>query len=252
MMNRFLLILLATITALAGFAPARSTASDSGTAYQVVNVERMKKGGSINPGAPPIYLLIRVEAAFTSTSNLTEADVRKTLSNIISEARRRYDPDAITLFLYQSREHVGRAMHVGRGEWWPRDHSLSRKNARNIINKESYVLDLKVERLPKKSASAGSSRLPDSKRREIFRSLVRTQDRAWAEAEQAFPTDANLIPISKLRTYDFVRAAKLNHEMGKKLSAKYRGELRSRYHISDEELRGISQQAFGENWPLPE
>jgi len=251
-MNRFLLTLLVAIMALAGFGPARSTAADSGTAYQVVNVERMKKGRSINPVAPPVYLLIRVEAAFTSTGNLTEVDVQKTLSNIISEARRRYDPDAITVFLYQSREHVGRAMHVGSGEWWPRNHSLSRKNARNIINKESYVLDLRVERLPKKTAAAGTYRLPDSKRRDIFSALVRSQDRAWAEAEQAFPTDGNLIPISKLRTYDFIRAAKLNREMDKKLSAKYRGELRSRYHISDQELRGITKQAFEENWPLPE
>lgn len=242
--------LLLPLLAACASAPSSTVSDESG--YQIVSVEHLKKGGSFNPPAPPVYVLLRAEATLTGTEPPSEARVKWALAAIISELRRQHAPDAVTVFLYQSPKHVAGSLPLGRGEWWPHGHSLARSNARNVANKQSYVLDLKVDRLPKPSEATGPSRISASKRREIFAANVHAEDRAEAEAQDAYPTDGTRMSIAQMRTFDFATSIRKNQELYAQLFTKYKRELINRYRISEDELLAIRRQAHAENWPLPE
>src|SRR5688572_25943221 len=159
--------------------------------------------------------------------------------------------DGITAFLYQSAAHAnGSNAALGRAEWWPKGHSFDPANAANIRNKASYVESIQVLSLPAPKRQA-SNRLPEFTRREIFNALVRAQDRATREAEARYPTDANKIPLEKIRTYDWKAALAANHEYEETLNTRYEKELLQKYKISQAELDAVRVEGVEQHWPLP-
>jgi len=57
--------------------------------------------------------------------------------------------------------------------------------------------------------------------------------------------------LNQIRSYDFATALKKNIEEADRLTKKYRKQLLRNYHITEEELDKISEEALQENWPLP-
>ena len=238
------------------------TGSEVGTvanpfAFEIVEQERLKKGGSLDPLLAPKYVLFRVKAALSQGSQeLAEPKVRATLRALLNEVRnaaqRRGDQiDGVSAFLYQSQDHLtGDSSPLGRAEWWPKGHSFSPGNVANIKNNATYVEDIKVFPLPK-SAETVVQRLSENQRRAIYTELVRVQDRAMDEAEAKYPINASNIPNRALKTYDFRSATKNNRETEDKLRVKYEQELRRRYEITEQELDVIKKEGLIEQWPLP-
>lgn len=225
--------------------------------FEIVEEERLKKGGSLEPPLAPQYVLFRVNAVVTDVSSeLTEPKVRAALRALLNEvrerARRRGERiDGVSAFLYQSRDHInGGSSPLGRAEWWPKGHSFSPNNVANIKNKATYVEEIGVFHLPKPAKTA-VQRLSEHQRRAIFAELVRAEDRAMREAEAQYPINTSNIPIDKLKTYDFKTAIEQNMKVEKELRAKYKREIMQRHKLTEQEIEDIKKEARIEQWPLP-
>lgn len=218
--------------------------------FEIVQQERIKKG--------VIYVLFDVNAVLKTVSpQLTEESVRATfhalLVKIRDDARRhREQIDGVSATLYLSQDHfAGGSGVLGYAEWWPKGHSFSPDNAANIENKATYIEKIVVFSPLPMQAESVVTRLPESKRREIFMALVRSEDRATLEAEAKYPTDGSKIPFNKLRTYDFKGALEKKWQEFERLRDKYEQELLEQYGITQEELDKIRTEAMIEQWPFP-
>ncbi len=220
--------------------------------YEVVEKEKMMKGGQLNPLIRPKYVFYRVHAVLTEDKELNEGNVKAVLDEIIARLRVQDKPDAISIFLHETKEHYeGASIPFARVDWWPKGHDLSPENKTNIKNKNTYLTEYDISLPNKIDDSKVVKRLTEKKRREIYTALVKSQDKANAEAEAKFPTDPSKIPFSQLKTYDFKTAFEKNSEMSEGLKKKYRNRLRKKYKIAEEELGKIDTEGFEENWPLP-
>ena len=97
-----------------------------------------------------------------------------------------------------------------------------------------------------------SASLGETQRRYIYLELVRTEDRADAEAEAMYPFDAGKIPARQLRTYDFRTALKQNSAESDRRRLAYREKLRGRFGITEGQLRSIADEGLVNRWPMPE
>ena len=84
----------------------------------------------------------------------------------------------------------------------------------------------------------------------IHADLVRSENRADREAEAKYPTNVYMMPMDKLKTYDWDTAFEKHKHERDKLSFKYREELLRQYGITEEELGEIRKEARTEQWPL--
>ena len=214
--------------------------------YRIVNIEKSMKGGS--------YLWIGGKAVIDEidVSLITEESVKHTLTVIIEELRQKHSPDAIQALLFESKAHIKNARAIGVADWWPKGHSLSSDNYRNISNKKTYVLKFNRVSIPKNMIESDVlSKFPEIKRKKIFIEYVLAEDRAMAEAEDKYPTDASKIPWNQRNNYDWKGVFNKNEELRRKLEKKYQSQVLSKYKINDLEMQKITMEAFTENWPLP-
>ena len=214
--------------------------------YRIVNIEKSMKGSS--------YLWIEGKAVIDKidASLITEESVKHTLTAVIEELRQKHSPDAINALLFESEAHIINTQVIGAADWWPKGHSLSPDNYRNISNKKTYVLQFNRVSTPKNMIESGVlSKFSEIKRKKIFTEYVLAEDRAMAEAEDKYPIDGSKIPMNQLNNYDWERAFKKNDELYRKLEKKYQSQVLSKYKINRKEMEKITMEAFTENWPLP-
>ena len=222
--------------------------------YCIIEINQSKKGGSINPLVIPKYLWIEGKAVLDKidASLITEESVKHTLTAIIEELRQKYSPDAINALLFESEAHVKNAQVIGAADWWPKGHSLSPDNYLNISNKKTYVLKFNRVSIPKNMIESDVlSKFPEIKRKKIYIEYVLAEDRAMAEAEDKYPTDASKIPWNQRNNYDWKGVFNKNEELRRKLEKKYQFRVLSKYKINDLEIQKITMEAITENWPLP-
>ena len=221
--------------------------------YKVVKKEVLKKGAQLKPLISPKYTLIIGTVALIDNEELTEVKVKRTIEEIISEIRRTDNPDAISIHLYLSIDHIeGSSTPFAVADWWPKGHSLSPNNKVNIENKSTHIIRYISIMLPEKvEESEIVNRMSESRRRQIFSELVKLEDRAQKAADNKYIIDASKIPIGQLRNYDWKTVFKKNSKEAKRLMEKDRKSLLTKHKISDEELTKISREAFLKDWPLP-
>jgi hypothetical protein len=224
---------------------------------EIVEQMRVAKGGSLDPVAPPKYVLISIKAALKAApESLPEAKVRATLSNLLNSVRSEAEQageqmDGVSALLYQSRVHLaGGSPAIGSAEWWPKGHSFSPENVTNITNKSTYVEKIEIFSLPKPVAKV-VERLSEIQRQALFTESVRTEDRARREAEAQFPHDASKMPIEEIRSFDFAGVAAKCMDREDELRMKYRLELLQKHDITYEEFECIRNEAFRKQWPMP-
>ena len=243
-------ILLAALTILILQEPCFAESLD----FRIVKVEKSMKGGSLRPLRKPKYLLVWANAFLTeiSTDSISEKSIKDTLKKIVEKLRKMHSPDAINVYLFVSKEHVDTALRIGAADWWPKGHSLAPDNAENISKKETYVLQYSQVSIPLNlSTEKTLVRIPEKKRKQIFKEYVIAQDRAMKEAEAKYPILASNIPMSQLRDYDWKSAFAKNDELHKRLTKEYETAVLKKYNLTKEDMDKISEEAFEENWPLP-
>ena len=200
--------------------------------YKIIKKETLKKGGQR-------YDFIKTYAALQKNEKLTEKNIKAVLKKIISEIRALDNPYGIVVYLHQSKNHIkGGNNPLAIASWWPKEHSFSPDNVSNIENKSTHETTYSIDLPQKVDERKVVTRLSESKRREIFTELVRSEDKAQAEAD------------AKYDTYDF-SAIRKNIEKADHLSKEYRKELLKKFQITEEELQKISTEAFMENWLMP-
>lgn len=220
--------------------------------FEIIKKETLKKGGQLTPLIRPKYILIRATVVLKENDKITKKRIKNTLNKVIALVRNSDNPDAISVWLHESIEHAnGGTRSLASAEWWPKGHSLSSDNDTNIRNKATHEIKYTITLSKKADESKVVARLSESRRREIFTALVKSQDKAQAEADAKYSTDANKIPLSQLRAYDFKSAIEKNIEKADHLMKKYRNKVLKKFQISEEELEKISIEAFKENWPMP-
>lgn len=220
--------------------------------FEIVKKEILKKGGQMTPLIRPNYTLIKVFVVLKNNKDVAQKKVKNTLNKVISLIRQSDNPDAISVYLHESTEHIkGGTLPLAHAEWWPKGHSLSPDNSTNIKNKNTHVIEYTITLPEKVESSKVVTRLPETDRREIFTALVKSQDKAQSEADAKYNTDSSKIPFNQLKSYDFKTAITKNADESDYLMKKYRIGLLKKYKITEEELQKISTEAFIENWPMP-
>ena len=228
----------------------KASSADGSLPFKIVELERL-------PKREPQYVLFRVRAVLKKEPpEITEANVRATLQSLLlqvrTEAQQRGEQiDGVSAFLSQSELHLaGSLRFLGNIEWWPKGHSLSHDNVANITNKATYVEKIHIYPLPR-AAKSVVGRLSERERRAIHTDLVRSENRATREAEAKYPINVYMIPMDKLKTYDWETALEKHNQEQDKLNLKYREELLRQYGITKEELKEIRKEALTVQWPLP-
>lgn len=77
--------------------------------------------------------------------------------------------------------------------------------------------------------------LEEEKRKEIFKAIVRAEDRAMEAAQNEYPNDLDQ-----------------QADVRRKLENKYRAEVREKYGITEAVQDSITAEALEKRWPLPE
>lgn len=229
----------------------------SGKNYNIVEIKKGKKGGSINPVHPPKYIWIKAYAALkksVSVMNLKERDIKITLKKILSEIRDKHSPDAVNIWLYTNKEKDWRSTPIGTIDWWPKNHSLSRSNAKNIINKATYVTKYEQINLPEEYKPTGENltKYSESERKNIFKELVLADDRALEEADEKYPITGEGIPIEELKNIDWDKMTTKHDNLVDKLQKKYVNQVLKKYSLTKEDEKELNREARKENWAWPE
>ena len=200
--------------------------------YSIINKEIQKKGGSLNPLQSPKYILLVANVALIGNIKLNRNNVEATLRVILSKLRRSNNADAIAVLLYESKEN---SSFFARIEWWPQNHSLSRKNHTNIINKATYKTDIEILSLPQKikDDTESGTKIPMQERKEIFREMLESELKAIRAAD---------------KKYDVTVQWKQHLEEAKRLTDVYYKQIRQKYNISEDELQDIAYDGAVNHW----
>jgi len=88
--------------------------------------------------------------------------------------------------------------------------------------------------------------LSESKRKEIYKALIKASDRAEAEADRRYPwpspNDSHTVATEKIRK---------NTEALDTLTEKYKSEVAKRYGITQEQRKEINWEGTLKEWPMP-
>lgn len=205
--------------------------------YTILKEEKQKKGASFNPPLPAKYTLLVVKAALIGDNKLNKNNVTTALNNILSEVRKNNkNVDAITADLYKSKTHFNDGQpFFSQIEWWPKNHSLSRLNQANIMNKTTYKTDVKIFSLPEeiRDKSILVTKYSLNERKEIFRAKGNSERRAEYEADKKY--DPSIQWKQHLKEVDI-------------LAKKYSEQLCKKYKISEKELGNIIDEGFIRDW----
>jgi len=187
----------------------------------------------------------QIELHAVVSGTLTELGLKQLLQKLYDEANAtrgfKYHggkPTHVFIYLYTSRDHF----ESGMGQWIA---MLSKIGENSRVNTQ-----VNTELISQLDAKPGIKHgLPESKRKEIFRTIVTAEDRANADAQRMFPLPDPLKPgysQAKARAQVMKQSEALNT-----LTKKYETEVAKRYGITEEQLLDISVEGIEKNWPMP-
>jgi len=176
---------------------------------------------------------------------ITESGLRQLLEKLHNEARTtsglKYQegkPTHVAIYLYTSREHF----ESGMGQWIA---MLSQ-----IGSNSRAVITVKTELIPQLTATPEVTHgLTETKRKEIFREIVKAEDRADADAQKRCPLPNPAQPgyTSSGAKEQFKKQMAAMY----KLATKYKAELAKQHGLTEAQLREIGLEGAVNNWPLP-
>ena len=190
------------------------------------------------------------------SSRIKENQVRQIVEKIIGDITKKdIDIDEITLFLYSDKELIDGMYDVAKATWAPYGSlgNVTPEIARSN-NRTNYKISVKVKEnlekyLQKRNKSEDKFGLTEDKRRQIYKEIVNSEDRAQAEADRQYP-------ISGRSTWNLSQSELLNRmdkntELMRRLEEKYKFDLMKKYRITREQLKEIIYEGLSENWPMP-
>jgi len=181
---------------------------------------------------------------------IKEDQVRPTIQKIISDITTKdNDIDEIILFFYSDKQLVNNAYDVATATWAPEGKlgKVTPKIAESN-NRSNYKTTIKIkenleEYLQRRGESEDKFGLNEEKRREIFKEIVATEDKARIEADNIYPID---ISDPNYEQENFMK----NIDKNRELMAKYKAEVRNKYGITEDIENKIVIEALEERWPM--
>ncbi len=87
--------------------------------------------------------------------------------------------------------------------------------------------------------------LTEDKRKQIWKEMVKAEDRAWAEADKRYP------PKVEHSKAVFMEQLGKHSDLNDKLTDKYYDEIARKYGLTREQLNDIAVEGGTKDWPLP-
>lgn len=230
--------------------------------YQVVSVENTsykamgdRDLSDFSPGeVAQLPTNRRLKVGVVVPDSVRQNQVRPTVDAIIAElTSRRPEVDEIGLLLYSDSSLVDGAYDVARATWSTGGElgsitpQVARENLRTEYETSVQIRENLETYLAERGREEQRSGLTESKRREIFRALVRAEDRAQAEADQRYPTNTNCVPVSEAK-----RNVRRNAALADSLRKVYLRQVRQGYGITESLADSITAEAMSERWATPE
>jgi len=182
--------------------------------HLIVKEEIQKKGGNLKPLNRPKYKVLVTKYAISEQVNgFVESRIKETLHEILSKEKDKGIYDGITVFLYRSPKNAKTesTTPMAKVEWWPKGHSFSLDNQKNILNKSTHIEKYNVFSLPEKIKSTING-LSIIERKKIYKGVEVTGAESRKKAKTQHPKYSN-------QYYD--KVDKLNEKAMLKILKKY-------------------------------
>jgi hypothetical protein len=195
------------------------------------------------------------------SQDLKENQVKPTIEKIINELTSDdSDIDEIIFWLYSDKD-MSRPYDIGNAIWAPfgKLGNIDAEIAKNN-NRENYKIEYQIkqnldEYLTQKSKSEVKFGFTEDERKQIFKEIVNTQDRAdkYQSSAEDKVIDGILEKYGKLddksRNQLKIEYNKIS-EKAEKLLEEYRSKVLKKYKITELQAEEISREALAENWPF--
>lgn len=210
--------------------------------FQILRIEKVKKGGSLNPPMPPQFTLLMVRALTPKQSSYQEALVEHSLRKIVAELIERHQPDGVTVRLFDDRRNLEVERNwIAEADWWPRGHSFSLSNADYVRAKEYHVFSTRLDFPVKAKGEHLVARLTEEVRLEIYRKIAAGERQAQRKADKRFPLENP--EQAKINLNQNIAEAD-------RLIAQNRRALGAEYSITEDEYDKIMREGVLAKWSL--
>ena len=203
-------------------------------------------------------ILYRIVLSKDIKENQVKPTVEKIVNKLTSDDS---DIDEIILWFYSSKEVLNNPYDIGTAIWAPNGKlgNIDAEIAKNN-NRENYKIEYRIkenldEYLTQKSKSEVKFRFTEDERKQIFKDMVKAEDKAneYERLEQDKVLDRILKENGKL---DDKSRGQLKIEYNKiskrteKLMIEYKSKVLKKYKITEEQEQEISIEGLDENWPF--
>ncbi len=199
-------------------------------------------------------ILYRIVLSKEIKENQIEPTVEGIVNKLTSEDS---EIDEIILWLYSDKDISNSTFNIGTAIWAPNG-ELGNINANIAENnhRDSYKISYQLkdnleEYLALKSVSEVKSGLPEELRKQIFKEIVKAEDRAneFEQSEQdkvlaKFGSVNNSNREKIIEEYD-----KINEE-AQKLMNQYKSTVFKKYNITEPQAKEISSEGLEKYWPM--
>lgn len=196
----------------------------------------------------------RLQVRVVVPDTIQRNQVRPVVEAILVDLRReRPDVDEIGLLVYSDSALVDGAYDVARATWSTNGElgGITPRIARENV-RDGYETNVQIKKdlesyLAQRARQERKGGLSESERREIFRALVRSEDRARIEAERRYPTNTNCVSYEQVQ-----ENMDRNLAVEDSLREAYEREVREEYGITESVADSISVEGLSESWRMPE
>ncbi|MBU1809060.1 MAG: hypothetical protein KJ661_05835 [Candidatus Omnitrophica bacterium] len=186
----------------------------------------------------------QVHLAVLVSGKVTKEWVTKLLYDLYDSAMERADfkyhkqPTNVYIYAVISKEHY----EAGMGQWIAMLAKSYSDTKPNISVNELQIAKIGAQPIEKFGLS-------QAKRQEIWTELVRAEDMAYAEAENAYPVPEAWKPSYSLELarQQMEKQATLQEEF----YGKYKAEIMAKYGLTQEQEADISYEAYEKDWAFP-
>jgi len=182
-------------------------------------------------------------------ANQIESTVEKIISEITSND---YDIDEIILWLYSDKDMINKTYDIGTAIWAPYgdlgnvDAEIANNNDRGTYEINYQIIDNLDEYLSNRSKSENKFGLSESKRRQLYREVVKGED----EANDYGQIEKKKIKKTRISTEQLkIEFSQIENEVQDRMN-NHRIDICKKYAISNQQLDLIIDEAFEENWLL--
>lgn len=209
--------------------------------YQIAQIDKLKKGGSIEPFLEPKYTLLVVSALVESQDVYEEPTVEITLRKIVSELVNKHQPDGVSVKLFNNEQNLKlKTPWIAEADWWPRGHSFNPSNSSYINAKEYHVFTPQFNFPKKVDAEKIVNELAVEKRKQIYLRAYQKDLQASIEASSWYPMNTSEQASKNMS---------LNIDEADRLSEKYRSQIIGELNLTEEQLNQIVEEGIHKKWP---